>query len=76
MSIRFESMFTRPVYGTADMIGAARPPRRGVAAGRPRALRTTLAERMTPISAANLRRAHQLIEGGWSHGKLVLEGFD
>jgi NADPH2:quinone reductase len=39
------------------------------------ALHTTLAERMTPISAANLRRAHQLIEGGWSHGKLVLEGF-
>ena len=36
----------------------------------------TLAERLTPISAANLRRAHALLENGWSHGKLVLEGFD
>ena len=38
-------------------------------------LRTTLAERMAPISADEPRRAHRLIEGGWSHGKLVLEGW-
>ena len=75
VSIRFESMFTRPVYGTADMIAQhdlLDEVARLVDLGQ---LRTTLAERMTPISAANLRRAHQLIEDGWSHGKLVLEGF-
>ena len=76
VSLRFESMFTRPVFGTADISAQhdlLAEVSRLVDLG---ALRTTLAERMTPISAANLRRAHQLIEGGWSHGKLVLEGFD
>ena len=75
LSIRLESMFTRSVFGTADMEAQHRlleAASKLVDEGR---LKTTLAERMTPISAANLRRAHQLIEGGWSHGKLVLEGF-
>lgn len=75
LSIRFESMFTRSVHGTADMISQHEildEVAKLVDAGQ---IRTTLAERITPISAANLRRAHQLIEGGWSHGKLVLEGF-
>ena len=75
ISLRFESMFTRPVFGTADMIAQHEmlaEVARLVDLG---AIRTTVAERMTPISAANLRRAHELIERGWSHGKLVLEGF-
>jgi zinc-binding alcohol dehydrogenase family protein len=75
VSIRLESMFTRPVHGTADMAAQHElldEVARLVDAG---TLRTTLAERLTPISAANLRRAHALIENGWSHGKLVLEGF-
>ena len=75
VSIRLESMFTRPTFGTADMAeqhaildAVARLVDEGT-------LRSTLAERLAPISAANLRRAHAAIEGGWSHGKLVLEGF-
>jgi len=36
---------------------------------------TTLFERFGPINAANLRRAHALIEGGQSRGKIVLKGF-
>ncbi len=75
VSIRFESMFTRPVFGTADMTAQhdlLEEVARLVDLG---AIKTTLAERITPISAANLRRAHQLIERGWSHGKLVIEGF-
>jgi zinc-binding alcohol dehydrogenase family protein len=75
VSIRFESMFTRPVFGTADL-GAQHElldeVSRLVDLGQ---VRTTLAERMAPISAENLRRAHEMIERGWSHGKLVLEGF-
>ncbi|MBS0562813.1 MAG: zinc-binding dehydrogenase, partial [Proteobacteria bacterium] len=38
-------------------------------------LRTTLAETFGTINAANLRRAHALIESGRSKGKVVLEGF-
>jgi zinc-binding alcohol dehydrogenase family protein len=75
VSIRLESMFTRPVFATADMQrqhDILNEVSRLVDEGR---LKTTLAERLSPISAANLRRAHALIEGGWSHGKLVLEGF-
>jgi NADPH2:quinone reductase len=75
LSIRLESMFTRPVFGTADMDAQHRLLDAAswlVDEGR---LKTTLAERLHPISAANLRRAHKLIEDGWSHGKLVLEGF-
>lgn len=38
-------------------------------------IRTTLADSFGPISAANLRRAHALIESGRARGKIVLEGF-
>jgi len=75
VSIRLESMFTRPVYGTEDMDAQHAlldEVARLVDAGR---IRTTLAERMTPIDAANLRRAHGLLEAGWTQGKIVVEGF-
>ncbi len=75
LSIRLESMFTRSVFGTVDMEAQHRLLEAASTLVDEGRLKTTLAERMTPISAANLRRAHQLIEGGWSHGKLVLEGF-
>jgi alcohol dehydrogenase len=38
-------------------------------------LRTTMTERVGRIDAANLRRAHAIIESGRSVGKIVLEGF-
>jgi NADPH:quinone reductase-like Zn-dependent oxidoreductase len=38
-------------------------------------IRTTLADSFGPINAANLRRAHALIESGQARGKIVLEGF-
>jgi NADPH2:quinone reductase len=38
-------------------------------------LRTTLAKPLGVINAANLRKAHQLIESGRTIGKIVLEGF-
>jgi NADPH:quinone reductase-like Zn-dependent oxidoreductase len=46
----------------ADMIDAGR-------------LRTTVGEHCGTITAANLKRAHALIETGRAKGKLVLEGF-
>lgn len=75
VSIRLESMFTRPMFATEDMAAQhdlLTEVSRMVDAG---TLRTTLAERMAPINAANLRRAHQLLETGWTQGKIVLEGF-
>ena len=39
------------------------------------ALKTTLSRNLGPINAANLRRAHALLEEGKTIGKLVLSGF-
>ncbi|MFG1346600.1 zinc-binding alcohol dehydrogenase family protein [Xanthobacter autotrophicus DSM 431] len=75
VSIHWEAMFTRSLFGTADMAQQGvllNEVSRLVDAG---ALRTTLAERFGAITAENLRRAHALIESGRSRGKIVLEGF-
>ena len=69
-------MFTRAVFGTADLAAQGdvlNEVSRLVDAGR---LRTTLTERMMPIDAANLRRAHRLSESGTARGKIVLESFE
>jgi len=38
-------------------------------------IQTTLAESLGAIDAANLKKAHALIESGRSRAKIVLEGF-
>ncbi len=75
VSVHWESMFTRSIYQTPDMIEqhnlldeVSRLVDEGV-------LRTTLGENLGRINAANLKRAHALLESGKSRGKLVLEGF-
>lgn len=73
LSLRFESMFTRPVFETADMVAQHQLLTEVAHLVDSGELRTTLAERMSPINAANLRRAHQLLEAGWTQGKIVLE---
>lgn len=74
-ALHWEFMFTRPVFDTPD-IEAQRhlltEVSRLVDAG---TLRTTLAQHMGRITAANLRAAHALVESGKAHGKLVLEAF-
>ncbi|WP_230530502.1 zinc-binding alcohol dehydrogenase family protein [Microvirga roseola] len=75
VSIHWESMFTRSTFQTADMqrqheiLGEVA---RLVDAG---TLRTTLADTLGPINAANLKRAHAFIESGRARGKIVLSGF-
>ena len=74
-SVHWEFMFTRPVFGTADIAEQGRllnEVSRLVDAG---TLRTTVTERHSPINAANLKRVHALIESGTARGKVVLEGF-
>lgn len=75
VSTHWEFMFTRSMFGTADMDAQGRlldEVARLVDAG---TLRTTVAETFGTISATNLRRAHALIESGRAKGKIVLEGW-
>src|SRR3954453_14483941 len=75
VSIHWESMFPRSSFQTPDMIAqhhllddVADMVDKGV-------LRTTLDQTFGTINAANLKRAHALIESGTSRGKIVLEGW-
>ncbi len=75
VSLHWEFMFTRPMFETADVLEQNRllaEVARLVDAGK---IKTTLGETFGMINAANLRRAHALIESGKAKGKVVLEGF-
>ena len=75
VSLHWEFMFTRSMFETEDMAqqhallnDVAQLVDSGV-------LKTTLGERFGTINAANLKRAHALIESNRAKGKIVLEGF-
>jgi zinc-binding alcohol dehydrogenase family protein len=75
LSLHWELMFTRSLFQTSDMErqhAILTEIARLIDAGR---LRTTLSETFGPINAANLARAHALIESGKARGKVVLAGF-
>ncbi len=75
VSTHWEFMFARSLFETPDMGRQGEllnEVARLVDAGK---LRTTLAETFGPINAANLKRAHALLESGKAKGKIVLEGF-
>lgn len=74
-SIHWESMFTRSSFQTPDMVAqhhllnnVADLTDKGV-------LRTTLDKSFGTINAANLKKAHALLESGQSRGKIVLAGW-
>ena len=74
-SLHWEFMFTRSMFDTADLQrqhDLLAEVSRLVDAGR---IRTTLGEHFGTINAANLRRAHALLESGRAKGKVVLAGF-
>ena len=74
-SLHWEAMFTRSTFETADILEQHKlltEVSRLVDAGR---IKTTLGETFGAINAANLRRAHALVESGKAKGKIVLEGF-
>ncbi len=75
VSVHWELMFTRSMFQTQDMAVQGEylnELARLVDAG---TIRTTLGETGGSINAANLKRAHALIETGKAKGKIVLEGF-
>ncbi len=75
LSLHWELMFTRSLFETADMIEQHHLLNRVAELVDAGTLRTTLGEHFGSINAANLRRAHALLESGTAKGKIVLEGF-
>jgi zinc-binding alcohol dehydrogenase family protein len=75
VSLHWEFMFTRSMFDTEDQIRQHELLERVAAMIDAGTLRTTLSERFGPINAANLKRAHALLESNRARGKIVLEGF-
>jgi zinc-binding alcohol dehydrogenase family protein len=74
-SLHWELMFTRPRFKTPDMIEQHKlldQVADWLDSGK---LRGTLKQTLTPINAANLRKAHAQLESGSTIGKLVLKGW-
>jgi NADPH2:quinone reductase len=74
-AICFELMFTRPRFKTADMIEQHHLLNHvadWLDAGK---LRGTMKQALSPINAANLRKAHAQLESGSTIGKVVLKGW-
>jgi NADPH:quinone reductase len=72
----WELMFTRPRFQTPDMIEQHRLLNQVADWLDEGKLRGTLRETLSPINAANLRKAHEKLESGTMIGKLVLRGWE
>ncbi|MEO5794367.1 MAG: zinc-binding alcohol dehydrogenase family protein [Rhodoferax sp.] len=75
ISLHWELMFTRPMFQTPDMGEQGKLLAEVAAlvdAGR---IRTTANTHLGAINAANLRKAHALVESGTTQGKVVVAGF-
>lgn len=75
LSLHWESMFTRSLFHTEDMQAQHRLLNEVADLVDAGVLRTSVRENLGRIDAANLRRAHELLEDGSSIGKWVLSGF-
>lgn len=75
LSLHWEFMYTRSLFETPDMIEQHKLLNRVAELIDAGTLKTTLGEHFGVINAANLRRAHELLESGKAKGKIVLEGF-
>lgn len=75
VSTHWESMFTRSSQQTADVAEQGRLLAEVADLIDKGVLKTTLTETFGTINAANLKRAHALLESGTARGKIVLEGF-
>ncbi|EJC70263.1 zinc-binding alcohol dehydrogenase family protein [Rhizobium leguminosarum bv. viciae WSM1455] len=75
VSVHWELMFTRPLYGTPDMIEQHKLLNKISELVDAGTIRTTLSEIVGPINASNLKTAHAMVESGRMRGKAVLAGF-
>jgi NADPH:quinone reductase len=74
-TVCWELMFTRSRFQTADMIEQHRLLNEVSARLDAGKLKCTLKETLSPISGANLKKAHERLESGTMIGKLVLKGW-
>lgn len=75
VSTHIEFMYTRSLFQTEDMIEQYNILNETSKMIDKRLLKTTVGEHFGKINAANLRKAHALLESGKAKGKIVLEGF-
>jgi zinc-binding alcohol dehydrogenase family protein len=75
LSLHWELMFTRSMFGTPDMAEQGKLLAEVARLVDAKRLRTTAGAHYGTINAANLLRAHAFIESGKAQGKVVLEGF-
>ncbi|MGA2244997.1 MAG: zinc-binding alcohol dehydrogenase family protein [Verrucomicrobiota bacterium] len=75
ISLHWEFVFTRARYETADMDEQGRLLTEVAGLADAGLIRSTMRENLGLINAANLKRAHALVESGTAIGKIVLSGF-
>lgn len=76
ISLHWELMFTRSLFDTPDIGEQGRLLAEVASLVDGGRVRTTLTERLSPINAENLKRAHRMVEGASMRGKVVLEGWE
>ncbi len=76
VALHWEFMFTRSMFRTADIIAQHDLLNDVAALIDDGVIKSTLGERYGTINAANLKRAHAMLESGRTRGKIVLEGWD
>lgn len=74
-SLHWEFMFARPMFDTPDLARQHEILNRVADLVERGVVRTTLGEHYGTISAANMRRAHAMLESHRTLGKIVMEGF-
>ncbi|HYY60456.1 MAG TPA: zinc-binding dehydrogenase, partial [Burkholderiales bacterium] len=74
-TVCWELMFTRPRFQTPDMSEQHKLLNQVAEWLDNGKLRSTLRETLSPINAANLRKAHEKLESGKMIGKLVVRGW-
>ena len=75
LSLHWELMFTRPIHKTVDIEAQHRLLTEVAALVDKKEIVSTVSEDFGTINAANLKKAHALIESGKAKGKVVLAGF-
>lgn len=75
VSLHWEMVFTRPLYGTPDMAEQQRILARVAGLIDEGVLRSTVRHHLSPINAATLQQAHALQEQGGQPGKIVASGW-
>lgn len=75
IALHWELMFTRSMFQTPDLIEQHHLLDQVATLIEAGKIRTTVAYRLGAINAANILKAHAMLENQQAHGKIVLEGF-